>query len=197
MVHFVRRVTVAALAVVLVSGLAHASAAPGPAQGPTSADSAVTALVEDALTVDHLPPGFTEVMGYTPVAAPSGRLVRPDGECSSPVGRAHKTFLDACRSHDLGYDLLRYAGRTGQALSRWARFEIDRRFGVDLLRSCSTWSCHLVAVVFTAAVSLNSVRQGFGVPVPEPVLPWLAILAAVTVAAAWQGGAQAGVRSPN
>src|SRR5690606_33116749 len=60
-------------------------------------------------------PRFAEVMGYEPVALPelSGALVSPDGDCSTPTGGTVFGFDDACREHDLAYDVLRYRQAVG------------------------------------------------------------------------------------
>ena len=86
-----------------------------------------------------LPADFASVMGYVPAeeAGPDGRLlaVRSDATCSSPFGGTRYGFDQACRVHDLGYDLLRYAARTGQPLGSSARQALDAAFGERMRRA--------------------------------------------------------------
>lgn len=117
-----------------------------------------------------LPSDFGTVMGYRPVLS-DGRLIRADGGCSSPFGPTEFGFGDACRAHDLGYDLLRYADRKGQPLGPWARRALDEQFDHALHARCAadapTTTCHTAATVYADAVRINSLRQGYGVPVVE------------------------------
>src|SRR5688572_18193770 len=63
-----------------------------------------------------VPADFASVMGYEPVTATladgSVRLVNPRGSCSVPGGWRQFDFDVACKAHDFGYDMLRYAART-------------------------------------------------------------------------------------
>src|SRR6266536_6705159 len=85
-----------------------------------------------------LPPGFGRLMGYRPVAArlhgsPWPRLVKPAGSCSSPLGQAPFGFGVVCKAHDFGYDLLRFATRSGKGAGvPAARRLIDGQFDHDL-----------------------------------------------------------------
>jgi hypothetical protein len=168
-----------------------------PASPPTTTDAAGVAL--RAAPVAHpvgeatpssaladVPADFGLVMGYEPVVS-AGRLVRPDGSCSSPFGPTEFGFGDACRAHDLGYDLLRYAERKGQPLGAWAREAVDDEFDRALHGRCtgdrSTAACDVAASVYADAVRLNSWRQGFGVPVAEgPARTLLGLVLALVVA---------------
>jgi hypothetical protein len=109
-------------------------------------------------------------MGYRPTVS-DGRLLRADGSCSSPFGPTEYGFGQACRAHDLGYDLLRYAERKGQPLGPWARRAVDDTFSRSLHARCgpagSNVGCDAAATVYADAVRLNTWRQGFGVPVTE------------------------------
>lgn len=123
-----------------------------------------------------LPSGFAEVMGYEPVTAAladgSTRLVNPRGSCSVPGNGEPFDFTVACRAHDFGYDLLRYAHRTGSPMRSSARREIDRRFTRDLHIQCrDEASCDATVAVFQAAVRFNSWRQVSGPPVNDSGLP--------------------------
>ncbi|WP_116951487.1 hypothetical protein [Jiangella endophytica] len=127
-----------------------------------------------------LPADFAEVMGYRPVPVTdpdgSAHLIDPDGGCSW-LGDTTYAFGRACRSHDLGYDLLRYATAKGGELGPWARRAIDGRFAADLRERCAETDggagCAALARVTTGAVGFNSWRQGFGNPGAEPVWPYL------------------------
>jgi hypothetical protein len=136
-----------------------------PQQGPEDPASAraVAALTGPDRTAAVLPPAF--LAGHS-VALVGGRLVDPGGSCSSPVALPH-AFDDACRAHDLGYDLLRYAAAQGAPLGGWARAAIDRRFAGDLDAACEGPRCRLLAGVAEVVVDVNSWRQGWSVPVVE------------------------------
>lgn len=116
-----------------------------------------------------LPDGFVSTVGYQPIIR-DGQLVRPDGDCSSPVPLPPE-FERACQQHDLGYDLLRYAGTTGDPLGRWARGDLDDEFAAQIRAACQLRTqraaadqCRISAELAVAGVEFNSVRQGDGVP---------------------------------
>ncbi|MGW6693157.1 hypothetical protein ACWF62_05210 [Rhodococcus sp. NPDC054953] len=148
------------------------------AEAPSQVARAVEALVTggaDAAAA-AIPDDFADVAGYRPVTD-GAMLINPNGQCSSPVPLPAE-FDGACRGHDLGYDLLRYADRTGTPLGGWARRSLDRQLGQRMHDACTTRpddltraSCGVVADAAVAAVQANSWRQGFGVPVREPVGP--------------------------
>ena len=109
-----------------------------------------------------LPGDFERVMGYRPVVetvAGVPAASRADGGCSSPVGDLGNSPVGAaCRAHDFGYDLLRYAAATGQPVDDAARRAVDRQFRQDMDRGCSEdTDCRLLAGTYTAAVWVNSV----------------------------------------
>lgn len=97
--------------------------------------------VPNAQAYDYLlgwacpPPGFVDRFGYAPVAywGPNGRRVgRPasaNGNCSIPVLGGPDDFEPACRTHDYGYDLLRFG-----AISD--RHEVDDLLLMDLQSEC-------------------------------------------------------------
>lgn len=169
-----------ALRVVVLSGLAtavglllapSASSIPAPDR---SAEHAVAVLVsqpaENASVA--LPRDFSRRFGYEP-AATDGLLGDPGGDCSSPVPLPSE-FTAACRQHDLGYDLLRYAGRSGRSLPPDARKAVDERLGIELEASCVTRdeavgraSCLAWAEIAEGFVRVNSARQGHTVPESE------------------------------
>lgn len=162
---------VLAPALTLTAGTSAASA-PAPAEDADTA-AAVLALSTDGLDV-AVPQGFPEHFGYRPELL-DGLVVRPDGGCSSPVTLPTEFELP-CKGHDLGYDLLRFADERGAPLGPWARRDLDAALAGHLHDACavradefSRTRCHFMADVASAAVSANSHRQGFGVPVVEEV----------------------------
>lgn len=141
-------------------------------RGNAVAAPAVRALTSDSALA--LPQGFEAARGYRPetVRLPSGSLVSvaPGGGCSSPIGGSEFGFTDACREHDLGYDLLRYAAADGEPLGPWARRAVDAEFARQLRSQCHGLGCRLTAEMYIGVVKFNSWRQGYGVPRAET--PW-------------------------
>jgi Prokaryotic phospholipase A2 len=144
-----------------------------------------------------VPDDFAATMGYTPVAVPVAdgtvRAVKPNGACSAPGGGTPFGFDRACKAHDYGYDLLRYAHATGQPLSGQARRRLDAMFARDLHARCAETrqglaavGCHLVAEVFASGAAVNSWRQGYGNPGRESVPAWAPGLV-LPAFAAWLG----------
>jgi Prokaryotic phospholipase A2 len=188
-----RTLTSAVVAAVLALGLllpgradAAAPERPGPVPvaapsvGRGSAAAAVAALAGGPAGRDPLasvPADFPAVMGYTPVPTRmvdgTLRLAKPTGACSAPGGGAPFGFEQACKVHDYGYDLLRYAHATGQHLTGQARRLLDAMFGHDLRARCRAvgglagMGCRLTAWLFGAVVRVNSWRQHWGWPAPE------------------------------
>ncbi|TDC48190.1 hypothetical protein E1212_21970 [Jiangella ureilytica] len=167
-------------------------ASPAPAEDPAAAH-AVRVLTGGSASAAQLaaalPADFAAVEGYQPVAVPgpdgAARLVDPAGGCSW-LGSTSYDFGPACRAHDLGYDLLRYATAKGGALGPWARHAVDDRFAADLRERCAAVSggaaCAGLARATVGAVGFNSWRQGYGNPGDEAVWPYL--LSGVLIAAA-------------
>ena len=149
-----------------LSGAGHSLAA------TTPTDTIFHRVVEEVVSgnVTEVPEGFEAVMGYSPMLE-NGRLVKPDGECSSPVSPPE--FANACRVHDFGYDLLRYGERTGRGSSPDLRGLIDAQFRRDMLAACDGVGCRLLADLFSFGVGLNSIRQWYTAPAEEPVIPWV------------------------
>src|SRR5512145_1834027 len=85
----------------------------GPESRAAAHAVAVVAGLADGDPATAIPADFAPVMGYVPAAAvtPGGDhvMVRQSGECSSAFGGTKFDFALACKHHDLGYDLLRYA----------------------------------------------------------------------------------------
>ncbi|UGT41964.1 hypothetical protein LTV02_00595 [Nocardia yamanashiensis] len=122
-----------------------------------------------------IPADFATSAGYRPVLS-DGILVNPNGDCSSPVPLPAEFDL-ACKAHDLGYDLLRYAGDHGEPLGPWARQSLDAALEQRMHAACAARTetlartqCQVMASIATAAVDLNSIRQDYGVPVHETLL---------------------------
>jgi fucose 4-O-acetylase-like acetyltransferase len=176
-------------------GSASVAVASSVGRGPATA--AVTALVTAPAGQDPLaavPADFASVMGYTPVptrmADGTRRLAKPTGACSVPGGGAPFGFHQACKVHDYGYDLLRYAYATGQHLTAEARRQLDAMFARDLHAHCQVIGrglagagCHLVVELFTGGVSFNSWRQHYGNPAEERLPGWALGLAIPVLAA--------------
>lgn len=146
-------------------------------------DPGVARAVADLIGPGRAAGGFSRDvvagLGVAPVAerGPGGHLLLTDprGGCSVPTPARpllepgfDGLFAALCRSHDLGYNLLRLAARRGGALGPWAREAIDRRFAADLFATCGAQpACRTVAAAAAAFVRVNSWRQGEGVPVVE------------------------------
>lgn len=173
-----RRLTLTGTASIALAALwltLAAVTAPDPATSPDRASAeAVTALVEGSPreASDAIPGTFTEVLGYTPTIE-DGALVNPTGDCSSPVPLPAE-FETVCRSHDLGYDLIRHADVIGGTLSPSARKVVDESFAREAHAACaardsalSRTHCHAWADIATGAIRLNSWRQHDMVPDPE------------------------------
>lgn len=145
--------------------------APGESTAPDPASArAVRALVAQSPqeAAESVPAGFA----YTPQVE-DGSLVNPTGSCSSPVPLP-ADFDTACRSHDLGYDLIRHADRAGGTLPPSARQALDERLGEQLQSTCDArepvgtrvW-CRTWADIAGGAVRINSRRQHDLVPSAE------------------------------
>lgn len=167
-----RTVLIGCLAMV-VSGIGHMLANPAPEESPEVAD-VVDRLAAGSHEIGPVPPGLATDLGYEPVVQ-GGKLTKPTGGCSTPIPLGPVIFEEACRTHDLGYDLLRNAENSGQRLGAWARFELDRRLYLDLLSTCETLSCRTAAATYYTAVTTNSIRQGYGAPTDEPATPWVGV----------------------
>jgi len=173
---FVMRTLFLGVLTMVVSGLVHAVAQPA-RDNPDTTDL-VESIVAGEADLGQVPTEFSLDLGYTP-APGSGTLRNPHGGCSTPGRVGPERFADACQTHDLGYDLLRYAELEGSRLSAKARFELDWKLYVDLLETCETATCSLTATAYYCAVSANSIRQGYKTPHAEPTTPWMALVVGV------------------
>lgn len=163
-------VTLGAAAVAVVG-----APAATPASTPNHAASKAISVLHErssAKSGNALPSDFATQLGYQPIVR-DGLLSAPDGGCSSPVPLPRE-FGPACRRHDLGYDLLRYADAKGEPLPPTARRTLDARLErqtraaceqrTSAVRrtTCATWSS-----IAGGAVRFNSWRQHDGVPGAE------------------------------
>lgn len=184
---FPRRALAALAGLAAVVSLPAGAAASAPPA--TAAAVTVRALSTPGATA-AVPDDFRAVAGYRP-ALSEGLLIAPHGSCSSPVPLPAE-FETACKAHDLGYDLLRYADRTGSPLGPWARRELDSVLAGRMRTACARRAaplprlrCGVMAEVAAIAVDLNSRRQHYGVPVVEQfplaglTATWLPRLAAL------------------
>lgn len=182
-------VLVAGCALTLSAVLApHAEGAVGPDDRRSPAAVAIDALAVQAPRAAEtaLPTDFATVMGYRP-AVRDGMLVNPNGSCSSPVPLPAE-FDSPCMAHDLGYDLLRYADRTGTPVGAWARLTLDRQLDDRLHAAClarpndiTRASCRVVASGAGAAVAANSWRQDNAVPRQESFGPYAPAVGALAI----------------
>ena len=138
----------------------------------SAARAAVSDLVGDHPESVALPADFAAGAGYRPVVE-NGLLVDPVGDCSSPI-QLPGEFTGACKAHDLGYDLLRYAEQRQQPLQPWARQAIDATLQRRMHAACdmrpdtaARARCDVLATVATTGVDLNSRRQNYATPDPE------------------------------
>lgn len=166
----VAAVTLAAAALAVV-GMPSATPSTPPNAAATRAISVLLAD-PDTRSDAAVPPGFEARFGYRPQVR-DGLLGTPDGECSSPVPLPHE-FTPACRQHDYGYDLIRYADARGEPLPGSVRRTIDARLADNMRAACtprtpgpSRAACTSSAVVADRAVRLNSWRQNDGIPGSE------------------------------
>lgn len=133
-------------------------------------------LMREYLTGARPPPAdFAEVMGYEPylIQTPNGpRMQDPHGYASSPGGIGPVEDFDVmAKTHDYGYDILRYFDRKGSPLDDSARKAADKVFREDLFAHANAkdgvvnrWKARSWAQIFATAVELNSRVQGYGPP---------------------------------
>ena len=181
---------VLALGSVALEPSAHAGQISADTTAAPDSESVRTAslLAHDVGGTEYFPPGVVAGLGYEP--ALERRIAsKADGDCSSPISLP-ESFEPACRTHDLGYDLLRLAHRNGDPLPEGLRRELDAQFsrgihascdeneegthggsGVPLRARLENAGCHAMASIAYKAVQVNTLRQGNGAPVEES-LPW-------------------------
>ena len=167
-----------------------------PAPAATASDQAATAAVEELARTGTAaaPADFAAVMGYTPAVATladgTERSTNPDGSCSAPGQGRPFAFDTACRAHDYGYDLLRYAQRRGEPLAENARASIDARLVADLHSQCDRTTagsgytaCTATADVFAVGIGFNSWRQMDAPPIASSGLARTSGLALIVIIA--------------
>jgi hypothetical protein len=133
-------------------------------------------LMRDYLTGAIPPPAdFEKVMGYKPFSIQTQhgtRMQDPHGSASAPgkIG-PDKEFDPAAKTHDYGYDLLRYYDRKGTPLGPDARKAADKLFREDLFHYANDqkgfvdrFKYRAWAQIYATAVELNSRVQGYGPP---------------------------------
>ncbi len=133
-------------------------------------------LMTEYLTGARPPPAdFEKVMGYkpNPVQTKHGpRMQDPFGAASAPgkIG-PDKEFDPAAKTHDYGYDILRYYARKGTPLGPEARKSADALFRKDLFHFANDqkgmvdrWKYRGWAQIYATAVELNSRVQKYGPP---------------------------------
>lgn len=154
---------------------AAAAAAPVATAAPATEDPATAAVVaaligrDPSAAMAHLPASFRSVMGYRPVVErmrDGSYPVNPHGGCSSPVPLPSR-FEPFCRTHDFGYDLLRYADRIGRPLGGWARLGLDAMLVRRMAASCGGPLCTASARAARIALRINTWRQFDGAPIPR------------------------------
>jgi hypothetical protein len=205
------------LVVVLIAAaftvVASRSSAPAVSAPPTGdaakAERAATLLLDPRSGADPLavmPADFAAVIGHTPgrLAAPDGtvRAVHVAGGCSSPWGDdgTRWDYDVACKSHDLGYDLLRYADAKGQPLSPDLRQRLDDQLSADMRAMCdinprgSAGLCQVVASLYSVGLVVNSWHQRWGPPRTEPIGPWTIGLIVIALLIAARAPALSGRR---
>jgi hypothetical protein len=155
------------LVVATIGGWGHEQRPTTPGQ-PQAARALRAVMNGEPAAANLLPVDFRTVTGYWPAVVPAGPT-KPRGGCSSPFGGTGYHFSPACRQHDLGYDLLRYADVKGRPLGPWARKAVDDRFARQIWARCHDLGCRVMAGLYTGIVRFNSWRQGYGTPVAEPV----------------------------
>lgn len=168
-----RRIVVVGFVALVVSGIGHAFLHPARNE-PSDAAMLVSSLTEERATLASVPTSFDSNLGYRPVAV-AGTLVDPNGGCSTPGRIGPASFDTACRTHDLGYDVLRFAEADGDRLGAWARFDLDLLLYANMLEPCETARCQATATAYYTAVTANSIRQGYKAPTEEPTGPWLGV----------------------
>ncbi|MDV8020699.1 hypothetical protein [Rhodococcus sp. IEGM 1330] len=179
-----------------VAAIVAVTATTGAASTPPGADSSspvavsVHALVTESADAAALtiPDDFGSVMGYRP-RVQDDMAENPHGDCSSPVPLP-SDFDSACKAHDLGYDLIRYAAATGTTVDPQWRRSIDAQLEGRMHAACTDRAddgprqvCDAAASVAATAVDVNSWRQSFGAPVAEPALPFASVGAGIALIA--------------
>lgn len=139
--------------------------------GGVGAVGAAESLASGTTGTSYFSEELIEALGYTP-GLQNGHATNPDGDCSSPV-ELPTSFEPACKTHDLGYDLLRVADRTGETIPTDLRASLDGQMAEQMRATCDTAGCRVMATAAHVGVGANTVRQGNGAPVAEQWTEWL------------------------
>lgn len=167
------RIVLCTFLITIIAGMAAparaqaVSTGPAPSDLQTPAGQAVATLLsaDPRRTIAALPSDFERRIGYRPVII-DGVPANADGGCSSPIPLPDR-FEPLCKTHDLGYDLLRYAGLTGHPLGGWARKGLDAMLIRRMRTVCHDPLCLQSAEVAEIGLRFNTWRQDSGVPVSE------------------------------
>jgi len=84
------------------------------------------------------PRGFRKAAGYSPrgINTPAGRrMIKASGDCSSIGNKGFEVFVNACKMHDYGYDLIRYGKNIGGKIG--FRKSVDMEFLKAMLVACA------------------------------------------------------------
>lgn len=138
--------------------------------GGVGAIDAATRLAAGEKGTSYFPEELVAELGYMP-GTQNGHATNPTGDCSSPV-TLPESFEPACMTHDLGYDLLRVADRTGETIPENTRRDLDRRMASQMRESCNSLGCRAMASAAHIGVGANTIRQGNGAPVSEGWPSW-------------------------
>ncbi len=175
-----------ALGIVAVQAraLPGADADPVPADLATPAGSAVMSLTgpEPMAALADLGAPPRAVLGYDPVII-DGAPANPRGGCSTPVPLPDR-FEPLCKIHDLGYDLLRLAARSGRPLGPWARQRLDHALVEAMHDSCTDPICEIGADLADVGLRANTWRQRAGTPITHEGVGDIALSLAVRAAEA-------------
>lgn len=140
----------------------------------SAAERTIAALTgpQPAAAMEQLPADFADVMGFTPILI-DGYPERADGDCSSPIPMP-EAFEPACRTHDLGYDLLRYGEAVGTPVAGWGRLALDRQLVDRMIAVCDDVGARVAAELARAGLGLNTWRQYDGLPTEDESLSEIA-----------------------
>ncbi|WP_433201510.1 hypothetical protein ACQP1G_10455 [Nocardia sp. CA-107356] len=162
-------------ATIVLAPATHAASVHQPVENASAGAAVVDLTSGGPGSAAAIPADFADRFGYQPTVV-DGLLVNPGGDCSSPVTLPAE-FETACKAHDLGYDLLRYAGEHEQPLTGWARQALDATLATHMHEACASRDdafsrarCNAMARIAYTFVDLNSRRQDYGVPVIESAL---------------------------
>lgn len=134
-----------------------------PTEDPAAAEVIKLMLAGDgARAIAAVPADFATRMGYQPILE-GAEASNPDGGCSSPVPMPDE-FEPLCRTHDLGYDTLRYADRIGHPLGAWARLGLDTMLVSRMRETCHDPLCAGAAEMARVGLAMNTWNEGDGPP---------------------------------